>query len=136
MSHPEPHYLQNCPVGCNAPLEITAHVLPEGALLRCSVCGQLISQCSEAHYRHSMQEFDDPQGTLPQAGSERRYLQRSKKFLDRIATLLGLSAGQIRLLDVGCSSGTGAASGGGRTGGRFERAPGHAARSGLCRRPI
>ena len=105
MSHPEPRYLQNCPVGCNAPLEITAHVLPEGALLRCSVCGQLISQCSEAHYRHSMQEFDDPQGTLPQAGSERRHLQRSKKFLDRIATLLGLSAGQIRLLDVGCSSG-------------------------------
>jgi 2-polyprenyl-3-methyl-5-hydroxy-6-metoxy-1,4-benzoquinol methylase len=105
MSHSEPRYLQNCPVGCRAPLEITTHVLPEGALLRCSQCSQLISQCSEAHYRRSMQEFDDPQGTLPQAGSERRYLQRSKKFLDRISTLLGLSAGQIRLLDVGCSSG-------------------------------
>jgi len=105
MSNPETRYLKTCPVGCNTPLETTAYLLPEGALLRCNACGQLLSQCTEAHYWQSMQEFDDPQGTLPQAGSERSQLRRSKKFLDQISSLLGQPPGQIRLLDVGCSSG-------------------------------
>ena len=105
MNHPESRFLNTCPIGCNAPLETTAYVLPEGALLRCSACGQLISQCTEAHYWQSMQEFDDAQGTLPKAGSERGRLRRSKKFLDRVASLLGQAPGDIRLLDVGCSSG-------------------------------
>jgi len=106
MSNPESRrFLNTCPTGCNAPLETTGYVLPEGALLRCSACGQLLSQCSEARYWESMQEFDDPQGTLPKAGSEGGRLRRSKKFLDRIAALLGQPPGEIRLLDVGCSSG-------------------------------
>ncbi|MDP2694924.1 MAG: class I SAM-dependent methyltransferase [Gallionella sp.] len=105
MNNPESRFLNTCPVGCNAPLETTAYVLPEGALLRCSACGQLISQCTEAHYWQSMQEFDDSQGTLPKAGSEGGRLRRSKKFLDQIAKLLGQPPGEIRLLDVGCSSG-------------------------------
>jgi len=105
MSDSELRYLSTCPVGCNAPLETTAYVLPEGALLRCTACGQLISQCSAARYWQSMQEFDDPQGTLPVTGSEQRRFRRSKSFLDQIAKLLGQPAEQIRLLDVGCSSG-------------------------------
>lgn len=105
MNNPESRFLNTCPVGCNAPLEITAYVLPEGALLRCSACGQLISQCTEAHYWQSMQEFDDSQGTLPKAGSEGGRLRRSKKFLDQIAKLLWQPPEKIRLLDVGCSSG-------------------------------
>lgn len=105
MNNPESRFLNTCPVGCNAPLETTAYVLPEGALLRCSACGQLISQCTEAHYWQSMQEFDDSQGTLPKAGSEGGRLRRSKKFLDHIAKLLGQPPEKIRLLDVGCSSG-------------------------------
>jgi len=105
MNNPGSRFLNTCPVGCNAPLETTTYVLPEGALLRCSACGQLISQCTEAHYWQSMQEFDDSQGTLPKAGSEGGRLRRSKKFLDQIAKLLGQPAGEIRLLDVGCSSG-------------------------------
>jgi 2-polyprenyl-3-methyl-5-hydroxy-6-metoxy-1,4-benzoquinol methylase len=52
-----------------------------------------------------MQEFDDPQGTLPAAGSEQRRFKRSKSFLDKIVKLLSQTPGQIRLLDVGCSSG-------------------------------
>jgi 2-polyprenyl-3-methyl-5-hydroxy-6-metoxy-1,4-benzoquinol methylase len=52
-----------------------------------------------------MQEFNDPHGTLPVAGSEQRRIRRSKKFLDHIARLLNKSPGEIRLLDVGCSSG-------------------------------
>jgi 2-polyprenyl-3-methyl-5-hydroxy-6-metoxy-1,4-benzoquinol methylase len=105
MSHSENRYLQTCPVGCNAPLESTEYVLPEGALLRCTACGQMISQCTEAHYWESMQEFNDPQGTLPNPKSEVRRFRRSKKFLDHIAVLLKQSSSQTRLLDVGCSSG-------------------------------
>lgn len=105
MSNLESRFLQSCPVGCNAPLEPTTYLMPEGALLRCSACGQLLSQCSEARYWQSMQEFDDPQGTLPKAGSERSQLRRAKKFLDQISKLLGRAPEQIRLLDVGCSAG-------------------------------
>lgn len=105
MNHPESRFLNACPIGCDAPLETTSYLLPEGALLRCSACGQLISQCTTARYWESMQEFDDSQGTLPKMGSEGGRLRRSKKFLDRIAGLLGQPPEKIRLLDVGCSSG-------------------------------
>lgn len=94
-----------CPVGCNARFETTAIVMPEGPLLRCPVCGQLVSQCSEALYWQSMQEFNDPRGTLPDARSAARSQRRSKKYLDNISALLGKTPAQTRLLDVGCSSG-------------------------------
>lgn len=105
MNHAENRYLNTCPVGCNALLETTTYVLPEGALLRCSACGQLLSQCTESDYWRSMQEFDDPQGTLPVSGSEKRRFRHSRKFLLKIAKLLGRFPEQVRLLDVGCSSG-------------------------------
>ena len=99
------NYLNMCPVGCRSELIATRYILPEGALLRCSTCGQLISQCTSADYWQSMQEFDDPKGTLPVTGSEQRSFRRGKGFLDRISKLLGKSPRQIRLLDIGCSSG-------------------------------
>ncbi|OGS93140.1 MAG: hypothetical protein A3K04_08445 [Gallionellales bacterium RBG_16_56_9] len=105
MDKVETPYLARCPVGCDAPLETTAYMLPEGALRRCTACGQLLSQCGEAHYWESMQEFDDPRGTLPDARSVARRFRRSRKFLERIARLLGKVPADIRLLDVGCSSG-------------------------------
>jgi 2-polyprenyl-3-methyl-5-hydroxy-6-metoxy-1,4-benzoquinol methylase len=105
MMTSEERYLNTCPVGCTASLDATPYVLPEGALLRCHACGQVISQCSEARYWQSMQEFNDPQGTLPVAGSEQRRIRRSRKFLDHVAKLLKKTPGEIRLLDVGCSSG-------------------------------
>lgn len=105
MNNSELRYLNTCPVGCSSELETTGYILPEGALLRCRACGQLISQCTSAKYWESMQEFDDPKGTLPVAGSEQRRFRRSKGFLDRISRLLNQPPGQIRLLDVGCSSG-------------------------------
>lgn len=52
-----------------------------------------------------MQEFDDPQGTLPNERSIARRFRRSKKFLDRIRSLFQQPPADIRLLDVGCSSG-------------------------------
>lgn len=98
-------FMKTCPVGCNAPLETTDHVLPEGALLRCTKCGQLLSQCTEERYWQSMEEFEAPQGTLPSERSLASRFRRSKKFLDQIARLLDKSPGEIKLLDVGCSSG-------------------------------
>jgi 2-polyprenyl-3-methyl-5-hydroxy-6-metoxy-1,4-benzoquinol methylase len=97
--------MKTCPVGCDAPLETTDHVLSEGALLRCTKCGQLLSQCSEDRYWQSMEEFEAPQGTLPSERSLASRFRRSKKFLDQIARLLDKSPREIRLLDVGCSSG-------------------------------
>jgi len=104
--HVDERYLNTCPVGCNAALEETEYLLPEGALLRCTGCGQLINQCTEERYLQSMQEFNDPRGTLPEEGLEqRRRFRRSKMFLDQITKLLARSPDEIRLLDVGCSSG-------------------------------
>jgi len=105
MNNLESRFLKTCPVGCDAPLETTTYLMPEGPLLRCSACGQLLSQCSEERYWQSMEEFDDPQGTLPKPGSERSQLRRARKFLDQISRLLGQAPANTRLLDVGCSSG-------------------------------
>ena len=98
-------YITACPVGCAGGLETTQYALSEGTLLRCTECGQLFSQCTEEWYRKSMEEFDDPQGTLPDERSVERRFRRSRKFLDRIAILLQQPPADIRLLDVGCSSG-------------------------------
>lgn len=98
-------FIMSCPVGCSAELELTDYVLPEGNLLRCTRCGQLISQCTEERYWQSMKEFNAPEGTLPDSRSLDRRLRRSKKFLDQISGLLGETPNNIRLLDVGCSSG-------------------------------
>ncbi len=98
-------YLTACPVGCTSAPGVTQYVLPEGPLLRCGGCGQLLSQCTEAWYWRSMQEFDDPQGTLPNERSITRRFRRSKKFLDRISGLLQQPPVALSLLDVGCSSG-------------------------------
>jgi SAM-dependent methyltransferase len=98
-------YLNACPIGCDGPLQATGIEMPEGPLLRCSGCGQLISQCSEEKYWQSMREFDDAEGTLPKPDARQRRFIRSKRYLDQIENLLGKSRNEIRLLDVGCSSG-------------------------------
>lgn len=102
----EQRYVKVCPVGCNSKLEETTLILPEGALLRCPQCGQLISQCNEDRYLQSMQEFDSPAGTLPNSGSVDRRFHRNKKFLTKISASLKKAPENIRLLDVGCSSGS------------------------------
>lgn len=99
-------YIQVCPVGCKAPLLATSTVLPEGALLSCPECGQWISQCSGQRYWQSMEEFNDPRGTLPDSRSAARGFRRHSKFLRGFETLLQAKPPEIRLLDVGCSSGS------------------------------
>jgi len=98
-------YLEVCPIGCSAAIEETSLILPEGVLRRCTACGHLWSQCSEQQYWSSMSEFDDAQGTLPAAGAEDRSFRLGKKRLDMVVGTLGKAPQQIRLLDVGCSSG-------------------------------
>lgn len=106
MNAPQTHrHISKCPVGCSCELIETQLLLPEGVLLQCSECGQLVSQCTEDRYWQSMEEFNDPHGTLPNERSIERRFRRNKKFLDQICKLLGRPPENIRLLDVGCSSG-------------------------------
>lgn len=98
-------YIKQCPVGCSTELVPTSLRLPEGELLRCPTCGQWISQCSEARYWQSMEEFNDPKGTLPDALSQGSGMRRHRKFLGQISSLLSTEPSRTRLLDVGCSRG-------------------------------
>jgi SAM-dependent methyltransferase len=98
-------YLSACPVGCDGPLLDTDIDMPEGPLLRCAGCGQLVSQCSEEKYRRSMREFNTAEGTQPRPDALRRRFQRSGKYLEQIEKMLNKPRSEIRLLDVGCSSG-------------------------------
>jgi 2-polyprenyl-3-methyl-5-hydroxy-6-metoxy-1,4-benzoquinol methylase len=98
-------YLSACPIGCDEPLQATGIEMPEGPLLQCSGCGQLISQCSEEKYRQSMREFNTAEGTQPRPDALRRRFRRSRKYLEQIEKILNKPRSEIRLLDAGCSSG-------------------------------
>ncbi len=98
-------YITLCPVGCSAPLEPTAIVLPEGALLRCAECGQLLSRIDERAYRESMRKFDGQGFNLPAPREAERRIRLARRRLDRIGTLLQKPPAEIRVLDVGCSRG-------------------------------
>ena len=53
-----------------------------------------------------MEEFNDPRGTLPPPNSVARGFRRHSKFLRGFESLLNAKPQAIRLLDVGCSSGS------------------------------
>ncbi len=101
-----PRYVNACPVGCTAALATTEIVLPEGPLMSCTECGQLISQISEADYQKSMQAFNDASFNLPDARASQRRARHANQRLEKIRALLG---GRLdrrpRLIDVGCSRG-------------------------------
>ena len=46
--------IRSCPVGCAGDLVETAILLPEGALRRCQVCGQLVSQITVEAFDRSI----------------------------------------------------------------------------------
>jgi SAM-dependent methyltransferase len=98
-------YIERCPVGCSDALLETGIALPEGPLLRCSGCGQLVSQCSEAEFVRALERWDTSAGTLPGPESAARHEQMSARRLRRMLALLGKTPREVRLLDVGCSSG-------------------------------
>ena len=96
---------KTCPLQCNAPLEKTHITLPEGNLYRCTSCGQLLSSCTQEWYNESMEEFDNPIGTVPQGSLDKRYNQRISKILTEAQGKLPYKTDNITSLDVGCSSG-------------------------------
>jgi len=98
-------YLSTCPVGCESTLVTTNISMPEGNLLGCSLCDQLISQCTENRYHESMTEFDVAHGTTPSINNKKRAYRLHSKRLAQITSAIGAPAQEIKLLDVGCSSG-------------------------------
>jgi SAM-dependent methyltransferase len=98
-------YLAACPVGCAVPVAASDIVLPEGPLVRCTGCGQLVSQCTEMQYLRSLETFDTSTGTFPGAESMGRHQQVSGRRVRKVLALLGKQPQDVRLLDVGCSSG-------------------------------
>jgi 2-polyprenyl-3-methyl-5-hydroxy-6-metoxy-1,4-benzoquinol methylase len=101
----ESPYITTCPVGCGDTLEPTAIELADGRLRRCRECGQWVSAASEARYLESMREFDVPEGTQPAEASQGRRFQQSERKLTQVVRRLNKSSPEVRLLDVGCSSG-------------------------------
>jgi 2-polyprenyl-3-methyl-5-hydroxy-6-metoxy-1,4-benzoquinol methylase len=97
---------EHCPLGCPSPLATTNIELPEGKLRQCPSCGQLLSACSQEWYDKSMQEFDVPEGTLPQGGSQKRHEQRITQILQQAHAKLSNQPDPTMFLDVGCSSGS------------------------------
>jgi 2-polyprenyl-3-methyl-5-hydroxy-6-metoxy-1,4-benzoquinol methylase len=105
MTEPAAPYLTYCPVGCIARLETTSIVLPEGTLRRCTECGQLLSQVSDAAYWRSMEQFDEHGYNVLGPRQRARQVHVAHRRLGRICSLLGTTPPQTRLLDVGCSRG-------------------------------
>lgn len=105
MTPDQPKYLEHCPIGCDSELNDTNIVLPEGCLKICSHCGQLISQCSEQAFQHSMEEFNDPEGTWPTPKTNHSLIRNTRRILKEMEAVTGKERSQIRLLDVGCSNG-------------------------------
>lgn len=100
-----PRYIESCPVGCSLPLVETGIVLPEGPLRRCTDCGQLVSQATEARYRETMTQFNQADYNQPVGRELARRSRVAHRRLRTIAKLIDAGAHQLRLLDVGCSRG-------------------------------
>lgn len=98
--------IERCPVGCEGTLEITDIILPEGALRRCSCCGQLISSCTQERYDETMQDFNVDEGTMPAGKTAIRHHRRIGGILKEAASYLSKDMTDISFLDVGCSSGS------------------------------
>lgn len=92
-------FFTRCPVGCESRLIESNITLPEGTLLKCSECGQLLSQADETAYKETMRHFEDPEGV---DRNPRAHLKR----LRRMERHWRIPPGETRILDVGCSFGT------------------------------
>lgn len=101
----ESPYITHCPVGCTAPLEITTILLAEGALRRCSGCGQLLSSANEAQYLKAMVVFNAPDFNQPHAHEVERRRRVAQRRLKTVQRLLNKAPAELRVLDIGCSRG-------------------------------
>jgi 2-polyprenyl-3-methyl-5-hydroxy-6-metoxy-1,4-benzoquinol methylase len=105
------HNLQKMLVACpccgNSNLQESNVNAAEGNLLICNRCQQLISQCTKEKYATTMRQFDQEGVTLPKGRSIQRALKVHGKRLALIRKHCNyLPAHAIKLLDVGCSSGS------------------------------
>lgn len=98
-------YIRTCPVGCVGALVETKVVLPQGPLLECMECGQLLSQVTEEHYWRTMSAFDAADYNQPSDRALERRRKVAMRRLRKIESLLGKPLQGTRLIDVGCSRG-------------------------------
>lgn len=94
-----------CPNGCATPLRDTDLIMPEGALRYCPTCGQLLSVCTEQQYIASNLEWDTESGTWPSEKNLKRLIKRRSQTIRTASRMLSSAYSDMRLLDVGCSSG-------------------------------
>lgn len=95
-----------CPLNCGGELQASRITLAEGPLLRCTMCGQLLSSCTRDRYETALKKWDTSNGTTPESQSAARFRQVTERRLRYALHLLGRSSpSPLRLLDVGCSSG-------------------------------
>lgn len=98
---------QVCPNGCHSKLTRSNIIVVEGELKECTSCGQLVSSCSQEYFEKSNEDWNTEEGTWPTEKDYLRLFKRRKKDLIYIAKLLSKNKSDIRVLDVGCSNGSG-----------------------------
>ena len=98
-------YVTACPIGCTAPIALSNYVLPEGALRRCTGCGQLMSAVDEKRYWETMATFNAPGFNRPSAHEVARRWSVAKRRLDTVTHLRGTLKTDARWVDIGCSRG-------------------------------
>lgn len=98
---------KNCPNGCKSILAQSNLSVSEGVLKECPDCGQLLSACSREHYEQSNQDWNTEEGTWPSDKDYKRLFKRRSKDAGAIVKILAKNKSDIRILDVGCSNGSG-----------------------------
>jgi 2-polyprenyl-3-methyl-5-hydroxy-6-metoxy-1,4-benzoquinol methylase len=95
-----------CPIGCKEDLIHSGIFVAEGELYQCPNCGQLLSSCSKKFYTNSNQSWNTEEGTWPSKNDYGRLKKRRATDINILAKLLNKKYSEIRLLDVGSSSGS------------------------------
>ena len=91
--------INECPLNCDCGLEPVDIHLPEGSLLKCIKCGQLVTSSDVETYHRRFRPFDESNPIDPNPSVHLKRLRRARRHMDR-------SPGETRLLDVGCNIGT------------------------------
>ena len=100
-------YINACPIGCGDTLEHDGD-RRHAPRAKCADAGNAVSgsaRRAKPRYLDSMREFDVPEGTEPTDESRQRRFVQSERKLTQVVRRLNKSSPDVRLLDVGCSSG-------------------------------